>query len=70
MDEYCKENNFSAWFETSAKENINIDEAAKSLVTQVKNLSTDFSVLVWIYLQIFHKVTVTNNEKSPMWKSK
>ncbi|XP_054266616.1 dentin sialophosphoprotein-like [Macrosteles quadrilineatus] len=35
MDEYCKENNFSAWFETSAKENINIDEAAKSLVTQI-----------------------------------
>uniref|UniRef100_A0A1B6MK13 Ras-related protein Rab n=1 Tax=Graphocephala atropunctata TaxID=36148 RepID=A0A1B6MK13_9HEMI len=35
MEEYCKENNFSAWFETSAKENINIDEAAKSLVTQI-----------------------------------
>lgn len=35
MDEYCKENNFSAWFETSAKENINIDDAARSLVSQV-----------------------------------
>lgn len=35
MDEYCKENNFSAWYETSAKEDINIDDAAKSLVTQV-----------------------------------
>lgn len=35
MDEYCKEHNFSGWFETSAKENINIDEAAKSLVTKI-----------------------------------
>lgn len=38
MEEYCKEHNFSGWFETSAKENINIDEAAKSLVTQVSML--------------------------------
>jgi hypothetical protein len=35
MDEYCKERGFTAWFETSAKENINIEEAAKCLVTKV-----------------------------------
>uniref|UniRef100_A0A1B6CA05 Ras-related protein Rab n=1 Tax=Clastoptera arizonana TaxID=38151 RepID=A0A1B6CA05_9HEMI len=35
MEEYCKENNFSGWFETSAKENINIDDAAKNLVSQI-----------------------------------
>ena len=35
MEEYCKENSFTAWFETSAKDNINIDEAAKALVTKV-----------------------------------
>jgi len=35
MDEYCQENNFSGWFETSAKENINIDDAARCLVTQI-----------------------------------
>ncbi|KMQ94302.1 ras-related protein rab-32 [Lasius niger] len=34
MDEYCKEKNFSGWFETSAKENINIEEAAKFLVNK------------------------------------
>ena len=39
MDEYCKEHNFAGWFETSAKENINIDEAAKSLVTKVCSCS-------------------------------
>lgn len=38
MDEYCKEKNFIGWFETSAKENINIEEAANFLVTEVKNL--------------------------------
>ncbi|XP_018327052.1 ras-related protein Rab-32 isoform X2 [Agrilus planipennis] len=35
MEEYCKEKGFSAWFETSAKENINIDEAARALVSQI-----------------------------------
>ncbi|XP_046447466.1 ras and EF-hand domain-containing protein homolog isoform X2 [Daphnia pulex] len=32
MDEYCREKGFAGWFETSAKDNINIDDAAKFLV--------------------------------------
>ena len=35
LDDYCKEKNFVSWFETSAKENIGIDEAARSLVAKV-----------------------------------
>ncbi|KAM7345714.1 RAS oncogene family member Rab32 [Cochliomyia hominivorax] len=35
MDEYVKEHNFAGWFETSAKENINIDEAARALVNKI-----------------------------------
>ncbi|XP_020287467.1 ras-related protein Rab-32 isoform X3 [Pseudomyrmex gracilis] len=35
MDEYCKEKNFAGWYETSAKENINIEEAAKFLVSKI-----------------------------------
>jgi len=35
IDEFCKERGFIGWFETSAKENINIDEASRFLVTQV-----------------------------------
>ncbi|CAL7937742.1 unnamed protein product [Xylocopa violacea] len=35
MDEYCKEKNFVGWFETSAKENINIEEAARFLVNKI-----------------------------------
>ncbi|XP_031336055.1 ras-related protein Rab-32 isoform X1 [Photinus pyralis] len=35
MEEYCKEKGFSSWYETSAKENINIDEAARTLVSQI-----------------------------------
>ncbi|KAJ9582324.1 hypothetical protein L9F63_003329, partial [Diploptera punctata] len=35
MEEYCRERGFTSWFETSAKENINIEEAARCLVTQI-----------------------------------
>jgi hypothetical protein len=35
MDEFCTEKGFIGWYETSAKENINIDEAARFLVTRV-----------------------------------
>ncbi|XP_076651696.1 RAS oncogene family member Rab32 isoform X2 [Halictus rubicundus] len=35
MEEYCKEKNFAGWFETSAKENINIEEAARFLVSKI-----------------------------------
>lgn len=35
MDEFCDENKFIGYFETSAKENINIEEAATALVKEV-----------------------------------
>ncbi|XP_003404489.1 ras-related protein Rab-32 isoform X2 [Loxodonta africana] len=35
MDQFCKEHGFSGWFETSAKDNINIDEAARFLVENI-----------------------------------
>ncbi|XP_038584906.1 ras-related protein Rab-32-like [Micropterus salmoides] len=35
LDSFCKDNSFMGWFETSAKENINIDEAGAFLVKQM-----------------------------------
>lgn len=35
MDEFVKEHGFTTWFDTSAKENINIDAAARALVNQI-----------------------------------
>ncbi|KAK2871158.1 hypothetical protein QQF64_002304 [Cirrhinus molitorella] len=35
MDQYCKENGFVGWFETSAKDNVNINEAANFLVKHI-----------------------------------
>uniref|UniRef100_H0VQS6 Ras-related protein Rab n=1 Tax=Cavia porcellus TaxID=10141 RepID=H0VQS6_CAVPO len=35
MDQFCKDHGFSGWFETSAKDNINIDEAARFLVEHI-----------------------------------
>lgn len=37
LDEYVKANGFAGWFETSAKENINIDESARALVGKVRS---------------------------------
>ena len=36
MDKFCEEKGFIGWYETSAKENINIDEASKFLVQKVR----------------------------------
>ncbi|EPQ18610.1 Ras-related protein Rab-32 [Myotis brandtii] len=35
MDQFCKEHGFTGWFETSAKDNINIEEAARFLVENI-----------------------------------
>ncbi|KAM9495073.1 ras-related protein Rab-32a isoform 1-T1 [Clarias gariepinus] len=35
LDSYCKEAGFLGWFETSAKDNINVDEAARFLVEHI-----------------------------------
>ncbi|KAG8453057.1 hypothetical protein GDO86_004753 [Hymenochirus boettgeri] len=35
MDQFCKDNGFVGWYETSAKENINIDEASRCLVNHI-----------------------------------
>lgn len=41
MEEYCQENGFAAWFETSARDNINIDEAARALVEKVRQIKNE-----------------------------
>jgi len=35
IDEFCQKNGFSGWFETSAKDNVNIEESAKALVSKI-----------------------------------
>jgi len=35
LDQYCKDNGFAGWFETSAKEDRNVQEAAKCLVKKI-----------------------------------
>ena len=35
MDEYCQENKYIKWFETSAKDGYGIEEAAECLVTKI-----------------------------------
>ncbi|XP_065898299.1 ras-related protein Rab-32-like [Dysidea avara] len=35
LDDYCRDKGFHSWFQTSAKENIGIDEAARSLVAKI-----------------------------------
>ena len=35
MRDYCQQHGFDAWFETSAKDNVNIEEAARFLIARV-----------------------------------
>jgi hypothetical protein len=35
MDEYCEQKGFAGWFETSAKDNLGIDQATKFLIQKM-----------------------------------
>ncbi|KAJ7997547.1 hypothetical protein DPEC_G00230140 [Dallia pectoralis] len=41
MDQFCKDNGFAGWFETSAKDNTNINEAANFLVKHIMATEND-----------------------------
>lgn len=49
MDDYVKEHGFAGWFETSAKENINIEEAARALVNKVMSIHYVFKQKIGFY---------------------
>lgn len=36
LDQFCRDHEFVGWFYTSAKDNINVDEASKFLVAKVR----------------------------------
>ena len=61
MDEYCKEQGFVAWYETSAKENINIDEAARHLVSVVRIIRLD---VIELAANTCHKMMFRSQTKS------
>ena len=45
MDEFCREKGFAKWFETSAKENINIETSTRFLIDEV-------SVVIYFYFEL------------------
>eukprot|EP01118_Nematostelium_gracile_P019145 TRINITY_DN875_c0_g1_i1.p1 TRINITY_DN875_c0_g1~~TRINITY_DN875_c0_g1_i1.p1 ORF type:complete len:216 (+),score=57.43 TRINITY_DN875_c0_g1_i1:124-771(+) len=64
MDQYCKENSFVGWFETSAKENLGIDKAAKFLISKIlENKVTEKPVDPKVVKAGNHNQTTENQEK-------
>lgn len=51
MDDYVKEHGFAGWFETSAKENINIEEAARALVNKVTHIASSLHMQNQSYIK-------------------
>lgn len=47
MDEFCRAKGFANWFETSAKENINIETSARFLISEV---IVEFICLIIIFI--------------------
>ena len=45
MDEFCREKGFAKWFETSAKENINIEASTRFLISEV--MFVIFKILIY-----------------------
>lgn len=43
LDDFCRDFKFQGWFETSAKDNVNIDEAGAFLIKQMMSCNTDLS---------------------------
>ena len=52
MDEYCADQRFIGWFETSAKEDINISDAAKYLVSKVNYIIFNTNCLLTQYAKV------------------
>ena len=57
MDKFCQENGFIAWFETSAKDNSNIETATNALVENINNTMD-------IYSDTYDSTTIKLDDKS------
>ncbi|XP_037543301.1 ras-related protein Rab-38 [Nematolebias whitei] len=62
MDQFCKEHGFVGWFETSAKDNLNINEAANFLVKHI--MATESNILKSVVPDTISPQIYSNNQMS------
>ena len=65
MDEFCQEKGFIQWFETSAKENINIEASAKFLIGEVSSFSLPLEWLSIVFPFVDHETHRTVATTTP-----
>ena len=74
MNEFCQDKGFAGWFETSAKDDINVEKAAKFLVSKVcfyfLKISNSKKIINVNFFKILEKENALRQEEEKLTSDK